>query len=122
MAYMVMLVLREVEHLEAVLDAWRALQIEQVTFLESVCSLCNCEQQPHIPMRFLFEGAGSAQRQGSFTLFAVVPDDGILDECIAQAEDAVGGFDAPGHAALAAWPAPIVRGCLSPDPSGPTDA
>jgi hypothetical protein len=110
MPYMVMLIVRDVGQLEAVLDAWEMTQVDHVTFVESVCSHRECAEPPHIPMRFLFERLGGVREQCSFTLFAVVPDDEALDECIAQAEAVVGNFDASRNAILTAWPLPIVRG------------
>jgi hypothetical protein len=110
MAYMVMLVLREAGHLEDVLDAWKTIRVDHVTFVESVCSLPGDAEPPHIPMRFLFEGVGGAQEQCSFTLFAVLSDDEALSECIAQVEGVVGDLDASDGALLAAWPLSVVRG------------
>jgi hypothetical protein len=110
MSYMVMLIVRDMGQLEAVLDAWKAVQIDHVTFVESVCSHQERAEPPHIPMRFLFESLGSVREQCSFTLFAVVPDDRALNDCMAKAESVVGSFDASGNGMLAAWPLPIVRG------------
>jgi hypothetical protein len=118
MPYMVMLIVRDPGHLEAVLDAWKTIQVDHVTFVESVCSLRVEAPPPHIPMRFLFEGVGHARERCSFTLFAVVPDDETLGQCMDKAEGVVGGFGAPGNAMLAAWPLPIVRGYPSCPDSG----
>jgi len=110
MAHMVMLVVCDVSQLEAVLDAWKSIQVDHVTFMDSTCWHREGVRRPHIPMRFLFEDLGRSQEQCTLTLLAIVPDDVALQQCIATAEVVVGDFDAAESALLAAWPLPVVRG------------
>jgi hypothetical protein len=110
MAYMIMLIVDNLDQLNAVLDAWEDIQVNDVTFLESTCFHRAGIQRPHIPMRFMFENLGQVREQCTLTLFAMVPDEATVHQCIAKAETALGGFDTAQNTMLTAWPLPIIKG------------
>jgi hypothetical protein len=110
MAYMMMLTLNHVEQLDSVLAAWQSIGINHVTYVECACSRGSGQPRPHIPMRFLLEGLGSASREPVLTAFAIAPDEESVYRCISLAEAVAGGFDASPHATLTAWPLPITAG------------
>jgi len=110
MAYMIMLVAEDVEQINAVLRAWESIHVDDLVLLESTCFHRGAVDRPHIPMRFMFERLGQGERQVSVTLFGVVRDNAMVQQCIAQAETVIGEFDIADNAMLVAWPLPIVRG------------
>jgi hypothetical protein len=110
MAYMIMLIVDNLDQLDAVLDAWEDIQLNDVTFLESTCFHRAGIQRPRIPMRFMFENLGQVRGQCTLTLFAIVPDEATVHQCIAKAEATIGGFDAAQNTMLTAWPLPIIKG------------
>jgi hypothetical protein len=120
MAYMVMLVLEDNKQLQPVLEAWQALGVDDITFVESTCAhLCEVPRA-HIPIRFMFEPLSGRPESCTLTLFAIVPDEAAVHACTAAAEGIIGDLDAAPTAFLAAWPLPIVKGFSSPGLKGPT--
>jgi len=110
MAYMVMLVADDVDQLNEVLEAWKSIHVDDVIFVDSTCFHRTGTRTPHIPMRFMFETLSKGRRQCSVTLFGVVADEAMVQQCIAQAETVIGDLDAATNAMLVAWPLPIVKG------------
>ena len=110
MAYMMMLVANSVEQINAVLEAWEEIHVDDIVLMDSTCFHREAEDRPHIPMRFMFERLAEGQRQPSITLFGVVRDEAMVEHCIAQAETVIGDFDIAENAMLVAWPLPIIRG------------
>jgi len=110
MSYMMMLVAKDEEQINAVLKAWETIHVDDLVLVESTCFHRGAQDRPHIPMRFVFERLAQGQRQCSVTLFGVVRDEAMVQQCIVQAESAIGGFDIAENAMLVAWPLPIVRG------------
>jgi hypothetical protein len=111
MPYMVMLILGEPNDLDDVLDAWKALDVWNVTFVDSMCSLEGvCRPRPRIPIRFAFENLGAATERCSCTLFAIAGSEETAHACIAKVEAIVGDLDAVPGSAVVAWPLSIVKG------------
>ena len=110
MAYMIMLVSDDVDQLDAVLRAWRTIHVDDIVFMDSTCFHRAGKQQPHIPMRFLFEKMDKGQQQCSVTLFGIVSDEMVVQQCIEQAETVIGDLDEAPNAMLAAWHLPIIKG------------
>lgn len=110
MAYMMMLVTDDVDQLNAVLEAWKDIHIDDVVFVDSTCFHRTGAKSPHIPMRFMFETLAKGRRQCSVTMFGIVADEVTVQRCITQAETVTGDLDTAANALLAAWPLPIVKG------------
>lgn len=110
MAYMMMLVADDTDQLNAILRAWESIPVDDVVIIDSTSFHRAGIEQPHIPMRFMFEKLEHRQRQPSITCFAVARDEAMVQQCIAQAETVVGDLDAAQTAMLVAWPLPIVKG------------
>lgn len=118
MAYLMMLVANDVEQINAVLKAWEDIHVDDIVLMQSTCFHRGAEDRPHIPMRFMFERLVQGQRQCSVTLFGVVRDEAMVQQCIVQVETVIGGFDIAENAMLVAWPLPIVRGFPRQAPDG----
>lgn len=110
MAYMMMLVVDDVDQLTEVLEAWKNIHVDDVIFVDSTCFHRAGTRLPHIPMRFMFETLPRGRRQCSVTVFGIVADEAMVQQCITQAETVVGDLDAATNAMLVAWPLPIVKG------------
>ena len=111
MTYMIMLILSDPNDLDDVLDAWKELDVSNVTFIDSMCSQEGvCRPRPRIPIRFAFENLGTATERCSCTLFAIVGSEETVHTCIAKVEAVVGDLDATPGTAVAAWPLPITKG------------
>jgi hypothetical protein len=110
MAYMIMLVSDDVDQLDAVLRAWETIHVDDIVFMDSTCFHRAGKKQPHIPMRFMFEKLDKGQHQCSVTLFGIVSDEMVVQQCIEQAETVIGDLDASPNAMFAAWPLPIIKG------------
>jgi hypothetical protein len=110
MAYMVMLVADDVDQLNEILEAWKCIHVDDVIYVDSTCFHRAATRPHHIPMRFMFETVSGGRQQCSVTLFGVVADEAMVQQCIAQAETVVGDLDAATNTMLVAWPLPIVKG------------
>ena len=110
MAYMMMLVADDTDQLNAILRVWERLHVDDVVLVDSTSFHRSGIEQPHIPMRFIFEKPAHRQRQSSVALFGIAEDEAMVQQCIAQAETVIGDLDAAPTAMLVAWPLPIVKG------------
>lgn len=110
MAYMVMLVADDIDQLNEVLETWKSIHVDDVIFVDSTCYHRVGTRVPHIPMRFMFETLSRGRRQCSVTMFGIVADETVVQQCITQAETVTGDLDAAANALLVAWPLPIVKG------------
>mgnify|MGYP001106456125 CR=1 FL=1 len=110
MAYMMMLVADDTDQLNAVLRAWESIQVDDAVFVDSTSFHRAGIEQPHIPMRFMFEKLEHRQRQGSVVLFGIATDEAMVKKCIEQVETVIGDLDTAQNAMLVAWPLPIVKG------------
>jgi hypothetical protein len=110
MAYMMMLVADDIAQLEAVLKAWEIVHVDDIVFMGSTCFHREGIDRPHIPMRFMFERLEQGQRQCSVTLFGIVRDEAMVQQCIVQAESVIGDLDTAKNAVLVAWPLSIIKG------------
>ena len=119
MPYMVMLILGDPNELDNVLDAWKELDVSNVTFVDSMCSQEGvCRPRPRIPIRFAFENLGTATERCSCTLFAIAGSEETARACIAKVEAIVGDLDAAPGTAVVAWPLPIAKGIPGLDQDG----
>jgi len=110
MTYMMMLVADDTDQLNAILRAWENIPVDDVVFIDSISYHRAGIEQPHIPMRFMFEKLEHRQRQSSVALFGIARDEAMVQQCIAQAETVIGDLDTAPNAMLVAWPLPIVKG------------
>jgi hypothetical protein len=110
MAYMIMLVSDAVNQLDAVLRAWETIHVDDIVFMDSTCFHRTGKLQPHIPMRFMFEKLDKGQQQCSVTLFGIVNDEKVVQQCIELAETIIGDLDTATNSMFAAWPLPIIKG------------
>ena len=111
MTYMIMLILSDPNDLDDVLDAWKELDVSNVTFIDSMCSQEGvCRPRPRIPIRFAFENLGTATERCSCTLFAIAGSEQTVHACIAKVEAIVGDLDNTPGSAVVAWPLSIAKG------------
>ncbi|MDH7488416.1 MAG: hypothetical protein QHH80_02775 [Anaerolineae bacterium] len=109
--YMIFYVLNDPQKLDALLDAWDAIGISGATIVESTGRQRRRVQKTHIPMRFSF-GLGGSECVDCYhyTLFAIVEDERLVQQCIEATERVVGDLGQPDTGILAAWPLAAVKG------------
>jgi len=105
--FLILCVIDQPDHLNAVLQAWQQNGIRGVTILEST-GLHRLSEQPHVPMRYAF-GNISAER-GNFTLFTVVETEATIQRCLELTEAVVGDFNGPNTGIFIAWPLGFAKG------------
>lgn len=121
MAYVVILVLDNLEQCPAVLDAWEEAGVGGVTILESsglgrLRGIVS-DDLPLIPsLRDLFATREFRHR----TLFTVVEDDAMLERVIQATEKVVGDLNEPHTGLLFAVPVSRVLGLHKRKPNGPS--
>ncbi|KAB8141174.1 hypothetical protein F8S13_20450 [Chloroflexia bacterium SDU3-3] len=116
MSYMVFLVLPQSDLLDAVLDAWRGVGVEDITVLQSKSmiqqtSRCNRDDLPLFPsMHDLFDN----DEFDHYTLFSVVGSEDLIDRLIAATEREVGDLDRPDNGVMFALPVVRSKGMRLP--------
>lgn len=117
--YMLMFVLDDPNQLDAILDAWEAIGVTGVTFIESSGLYRRQAQRANVPFMLGFHRLVGGNREGHYTLFAIVEQE-IIPVCIEAAEKVVGDLSEPQTGVLAAWPLPVIKGAPKrfPTPEG----
>jgi hypothetical protein len=110
---MVMFVLDDPEHLEALLDGWQAVGVTGVTIIES-SGLHRVRQRRLLGARYVFGALSESSRvkMEHYTLFAIVPDETTVRACLEAAEQIVGDLDGPNTGVLASWELTMAKGVL----------
>ena len=106
--YMVMFILDDPNHLDAVLDAWDHLGVTGVTIAETTGAYRRRVQ--HLSARYLFTPVMERVTAGNYTLYTVVPDEETVHRCADAVEGIVGDLNAPHTGVLFAWELAVVRG------------
>ncbi|MGW8249789.1 MAG: hypothetical protein ACWGO1_04040 [Anaerolineales bacterium] len=109
--YMVMFVIDDPNRLDAVLDAWHAEGVIGATIVESTG--INRRRRAKLVGTTIMAGINrlmSSAEENHYTLFAIVPDESIVERCLAAAESVVGDLNQPDTGVFAAWSVPIVKG------------
>lgn len=110
--YMVLFVLDDPEHLDAVLSAWSAKGLTGVTIIEST-GLHRRQKRKRIPMRYTY--GDYVEEEGHYTLLAIVDSQETVQTCLEEAERTVGDLCNPNTGVFAAWPLSLVKGvCKTP--------
>ncbi|HEY9075974.1 MAG TPA: hypothetical protein VIO61_05490 [Anaerolineaceae bacterium] len=97
--YMILFVLENTERLGNLLEAWKAVGVNGATILESTGMYR--KQTAHVPMRYLIAQSGS--EHGNLTVFAIVPDEEVVQNCLRATQQVVGDLADPRTGVFAAW-------------------
>ncbi|RPJ51315.1 MAG: hypothetical protein EHM21_02975 [Chloroflexi bacterium] len=111
--YMILCVIDQPDHVNAVLNEWQRNGITGVTIVEST-GLHRLGVQPHIPMRYVF-GSTSTER-GNMTLFTVVEKEETIQRCLEITEGITGDFSLPNTGIFIAWPLGFAKGVTGKQP------
>jgi hypothetical protein len=107
MAYMVFLVVQEIELVDAVLEAWIQAGAPGATILDSTG--LNRRRGAHIPMPYLY-GDHPDSASVNATLFSIVPDETVAKACLQAAETILGDLKRSNTGVFAAWPLALCAG------------
>ncbi len=105
--FMIMLVLDDSDHLDAILESWSGLGVSGVTIVES--SGMHRRLFKRIPMRYLY-GSQTLEESGNLTLFVIVRKEKLIRECLKAAENIVGDLNQPNTGVFTAWPLLVTKG------------
>jgi nitrogen regulatory protein PII len=105
-----MFVLDNPELLDDVLAAWQTLGVSGITIMES--SGFHRRQAHLLGARFASTLPELSERiaQSSYTLFAAVATDELVEHCFDAAETVVGNLHEPNTGVILAWPLTLARG------------
>ena len=118
MAHQVMIILDDLERLPALLEAWETIGVPGVTILQSVGAHRSRTWLSSVGLGALdrlFESDEVRRR----TLLAVIEDDDLVAQAVAEAERVVGGFDRPDTGLLLVLPVTQVKGLRKAQPQAP---
>jgi len=109
--YMILFVLDNPEYLDEVLDAWDEIGVSGVTIIDSTgINRRRHALQVGTPFMAGINRILSGDLETHNTLFTIVQNETIVQECIVAAEGIVGDLNQPNSGVLAAWQIPIVKG------------
>lgn len=114
---LILFVLNNSEHLQAVLDAWERAGVSGVTILPST-GLGRMRQKQGLredfPLLPDLEDFYRQAAENSQTLFTLVEDEKLVPRILAATEEVVGDLDQPGNGILAVLPTTSVHGLIKP--------
>jgi nitrogen regulatory protein PII len=105
--FMILLVLDNPSHFDAILNSWDEIGIRGATVFESTG--IGRHLQHLIPMRYIFRSQ-SDDEEGNLTIMAIVESQKIVDRCLQATEKITGNLDDPDTGIFAAWPLAVVKG------------
>jgi len=105
--FMIMLVLDDSDHLDAILEAWAGLGVSGVTIIES--SGMHRRKLKHIPMRYLY-GGKAVEEFGNLNLIVIVKNEPLIRQCLKAVEEIVRDLNQPNTGVFAAWPLTLTKG------------
>jgi CBS domain-containing protein len=109
MTYMLQIMLDDIQFLPDLIQVWRDIGVSGTTIMESVGGYRTSTWLSKVGLSSidrLFQ-TKEVQRR---TLIAVIEDDELLAQAIAEAERVVGGFDRPNSGVLLVWPLAQTKG------------
>jgi hypothetical protein len=108
---MVMFVLDDPNHLDAVLDAWEAQGVTGTTIIESTgINRRRIARQVGAPFMAGINRLIGNEEQQHVTLFVIVAGEALARACMEAAEQVVGDLNQPNTGVLAVWPLTMVKG------------
>ena len=103
---MIMFVLDDPDLLDQVLEACYESGVTGATIMESTGLH---RRRKRVAMRYSFDNA-PLEESGNYTLFAMVANESIAENCLRAVEKVVGDLDNPNTGVFASWPLSIVKG------------
>ena len=103
--YIIMFVLNDSKKLDMILEGWRNVGVKGVTILESIGAY---RVRKRIPGRFAFTTATADEN--SKTLIAMVENEDIVKECLAETEHLIGDLSEPNTGIFTYWPVTDIKG------------
>lgn len=115
--YAILFVLDDPNLLDDLLTAWEKVGIRGVTIIESTGWQRRRLQNRLLGARFDFASlSGAGRMENHITLFVVVENRGIVQQCLKVTETIVGDLDLPNTGILTAWPLEVVKGLPNNNP------
>jgi len=108
--HIIMFVLNEPDKLYAVLDAWKSIGIEGVTIIESTGTYRIQKKRSLLHMRYNIPILDTGPESGNLTLFAIVPEQDLIQKCVEVTESTIGDLNEPGTGVFASWPIAFSKG------------
>jgi hypothetical protein len=107
--------------LHKVLDAWDQAGLRGATIVESTgINRLKRARQVGAPFMSGINRLMSSDEEGHYTIFTIVQNEQMVNECIAASERVVGDLNLPNTGVLAAWPLSMVRGVPDQEQKGET--
>ncbi len=106
--FMIMFVLDNYDYLEAVLKAWYELGVGGATIAET--SGLHRFRKKRIPMRFTYSNLYNTEEVGNISVFAIVRNKQMVEECLKAVESVVGDLNEPNTGVFSAWPLAMTKG------------
>jgi CBS domain-containing protein len=113
MAYLVLVILDDIDRLPLILKVWQTIGIPGVTILESTGGYRTTTWLSQVGLDFLdrlFETEELTRR----TLMAAIDDESLMEQAVAEAERVMDGFDRPNSGILMVLPIHLTRGMTKP--------
>ncbi len=103
--FIIMFVLNDSKKLDMILDGWKKIGVRGVTILDSIGAY---RVRKRIPGRFAFTTANADEN--SKTLIAMVEDEQVVKDCLAETENLIGDLSEPNTGIFSYWQATNIKG------------
>ncbi len=114
--HIVMFVLDDPTFLDEVLNAWESIGVSGVTIIESTgINRRKRARQVGSMVMAGFNRLMSSDEESHYTLFTIVQDMEMVQNCIDAVEKIVGDLNLPDSGVLASWPLGLVKGVQASD-------
>ncbi len=120
MTHMLQVILDDTKFLPDLIKAWREIGVSGTTIMKSVGGYRTSTWLSKVGLSaidHIFESKEIQRR----TLLAIIEDDGLLEQAIAEAERIVGGFDRPDSGVLLVLPISQTKGLYKSKPKPPQE-
>lgn len=105
--FMIMFVLNDRKQIDLILNEWNEAGIKGATLMESTGAY---RHRMRIPGRYAY--ATTNVDEGNITLFAIVPDQAAVNNCLAATEKVVGDLNEPNTGVFTYWLLSNVKGIM----------
>jgi CBS domain-containing protein len=120
MTHILQIILDDIDYLPELLQVWREIGVSGTTIMKSVGGYRTSTWLSKVGLGAIDKIFDNKEIQRR-TLIAIIEEDELLEQAIAEAERVVGGFDRPNSGVLMVLPVTMTKGLYKAEPKPPLE-
>jgi CBS domain-containing protein len=120
MTHIIQIILDDTSYLPEILQVWREIGVSGTTIMKSVGGYRTSTWLSKVGLGAIDKIFDNQEIQRR-TLIAIIEEDELLEQAIAEAERVVGGFDRPNSGVLMVLPVTMTKGLYKKEPKPPQE-